>query len=97
MADLGQIYSLKISGKRDFMDVTSKSGTYSQKFENGVVLSITIEKGKMVKHEAKDRAGKLLKSSIVRIQEPKVTETCYVCFHVDTPQMFCGKVPCKWV
>jgi hypothetical protein len=96
MGHLDQIRSIKISDKQNLMGIHSEAGTYSEKFENGVVLTITIEKGKMVKHEAKDRAGNSLKTSILRISGIG-EETCYVCFHVDTPQMFCGKIPCKWV
>jgi hypothetical protein len=96
MGHLDQIRSIKISDKQDLMGITSEAGTYSEEFENGVVLTITIDKGKMVKYEAKDSAGNLLKASILRIQHPGEM-VCYVCWHHNTPVEFCGKVPCNWV
>jgi hypothetical protein len=83
------------------MDITSEPGTYSKKFENGVMLTVTIDKGKMVKYEAKDNAGKSLKTSILQMRSPQ-EELCYVCWHVDdgdygVGRQFCGKLNCHLV
>jgi hypothetical protein len=103
MGHLDKIRSIEISDKQDLMDITSEAGTYSKEFENGVVLTVTIDKGKMVKYEAKDNAGNSLKTSILQMRSPQEEgQVCYVCWHVDdgdygVGRQFCGKLNCHLV
>jgi hypothetical protein len=95
--DLTQIRSIRIS-KHDLMDIVS-DGTHSKKLENGVVLTITIDKGKMVKHEAKDKAGNSLQTFFLTMWTGPLDEGrhCYVCWpggggYEEPP--YCVRRPC---
>lgn len=95
--DLTQIRSIKIS-KHDPLDVVS-DGTHSKELENGVVLTITIDKGKMVKHEAKDKAGNSLQTFFLTMRTGPRDEgkLCYTCWNggggYEEPP-YCIRTPC---
>jgi len=90
-----QIRSVVLSDKYDLMDIASDVGTHSTEVEEGVVLTITIENGK-VKHAAKDRDGKILKTSSLRIHSDDEGTVCFVCWQLDGDygRGYCRRMPC---
>jgi hypothetical protein len=99
MNDLEKIRSIKISDTHDLMDIPSEAGTYSKEFENGVVFTITIDKGKMVKHVAKDRKGNSLKTFHLKMQSAPDGQVCYICYQdvggdYGGPGQVCGRIRC---
>jgi len=69
MSDSGHqtALTIRISGTHDLRNLPRETGTYQREVENGTVHTFTIEDGKVVKHEAVDRAGTPLKTSRIRI------------------------------
>jgi hypothetical protein len=106
---LDQIKWIKIS-EQNFLDIASEAGTHSKEFENGVVVTITIDKGKIVKHEAKDKTGKSLKTSYLQMSTvapasvaPEIGgdgPNCYICYQdsggdYGGPGQVCGPIKCR--
>jgi hypothetical protein len=101
---LAQIRSIKISDTHDLMDVPSEAGTYSRELENGVVFTITIDKGKIVKHVAKDSKGNVLKTFNLKMDQvgpPDEGTVCFVCLSLTDPpndygdNQVCFRASCK--
>ena len=93
---LTQIRSVILGDKHDLMDIASDAGTHSTEAEDAVVLTITIEKGELVKHVAKDRDGKILKTSSLRIHSDDEGTVCFVCWQLDGDygRGYCRRMPC---
>jgi hypothetical protein len=100
IVSLAQIKSIKVSDKHDLLDVSSEAGTYSRNLENGVVLTFTVEGGKIVKHDAKDRDGKELKTFNLQMHSFDEGRVCFVCMSLGEPpsdygdDQICFKAPC---
>jgi hypothetical protein len=106
--DLTKIRSIRISDTHDFMDIASEAGTYSKKLENGVVCTITIDKGKIVKLVAKDSEGNSLRTFNLKMHSVGPADQgirpadrgegtiCFCCLgsgsYTETP--LCYKVSC---
>jgi hypothetical protein len=92
---LTQIRSIALSESTDLMNITS--GTHSTELENGVVLTVTIENGKMTKHEARDNQGTLLKTSLLRLHSEDEGTICFVCWQLDGDygRGYCRRMPCR--
>jgi hypothetical protein len=102
--DLTKIRSIKISDTHNFLDIASESGTHSRKLENGVVVTLTIEKGKIVKTAAHDSKGNPLKTFHMKMHSvvPEDGEPiCYACVAFDGfpsdygDNQMCFPAPCK--
>jgi hypothetical protein len=97
---LTQIHSIKISNSRHFLDITAEVGTHFTELENGGRLSITLEKGKIVKVEAHDKAGNPLHAYSLKMSSsyPGEGSVCYVCAgggDYGSPPT-CYWTPCRW-
>jgi hypothetical protein len=101
--DLAQIRSITISDTHDLFDIPSEATTYSKELESGIVLTITIEKGKIVRHVAKDREGKSLKTFHLQMHSiaPEDEGTvCYICYSGDGDygsNQRCFRIGCGWL
>ena len=91
---LTDIRSIALSDLSELMNVTS--GTRSTELENGVVLTVTIENGKLTKHEARDNHGTLLKTSLLRLHSEDEGTVCFVCWQLDGDygRGYCRRMPC---
>jgi hypothetical protein len=101
---LARIRSIKISDTHDLLDIPSESGSYSKELENGIVLTLTIEEGKIVKNEAKDSKGHSLKISHLKnhsVTPAELGPVCFVCLSLTDPpndygdNMVCFRASCK--
>ena len=97
---LTDIRSITLSDSRYFFDIAEKDGTHSKEVEDGVVLTITIEKGKLVKHAAHDSNGNPLRTFRLQMASsyPGEGSVCYVCSgggDYGTPPK-CYWTTCRW-
>jgi hypothetical protein len=72
------------------------------------VVTITIDKGKIVKHEAKDKTGKSVKTSYLQmstvapasVAPEEDGKNCYICYQdsggdFGGPGQVCGPIKCR--
>jgi hypothetical protein len=63
-------FTFNVSKTHNFLDLPRETGTYRREVANGVVYTLTVEDGKIVKHEAVDRNGKPLRTTRIRMERP---------------------------
>jgi hypothetical protein len=96
--NLAKIRSIKIS-ETNFLDIDS-DGTYSKKLENGHTITLTIDKGKIVKTAAQDDKGNPAKTFYLKMHSEDEGQVCYCCSGGDGTYRgggpnWCGPIPCR--